>query len=166
MPIAHDQPAREEDAAPFLHVVLVSPEIPPNTGNVARLCASALCRLHLVEPLGFRLEDRYLKRAGLDYWEHVDLRVWPSFEALEAEAGPAQRHFFSSRAARPHTRAPYAHGDWLVFGCETRGLPESLLARRYESTYTIPMWGPVRSLNLSTSVGIVVYEALRQIRKF
>ena len=163
---AHDHYPQGEGSSPFLHVVLVSPEIPPNTGNVARLCASALCRLHLVEPLGFRLEDRYLKRAGLDYWEHVDVRVWPSFEALAAEAGPAPCHFFSSRAARPYTRAPYARGDWLVFGCETRGLPESLLARRYESTYTIPMWGPVRSLNLSTSVGIVVYEALRQIRKF
>ncbi|MBP7864877.1 MAG: tRNA (cytidine(34)-2'-O)-methyltransferase [Acidobacteria bacterium] len=152
--------------APVLHVVLVEPEIPPNTGNVARLCAATRCRLHLVEPLGFRVEDRYLRRAGLDYWEHVDVRTWKSLDAL-LETEPAGRFFlYSSRVHRPYTRAAHSPGDWLLFGCETRGLPEPLLARFADRTYTIPMWGPVRSLNLSTSVGIVVYEALRQIHGF
>lgn len=156
-------PPTPPPAAPVLHVVLVAPEIPPNTGNVARLCAATRCRLHLVEPLGFRVEDRYLRRAGLDYWEHVDLRTWASLDAL-MEAEPEGRFFlYSSRVHRPYTRAAYRFGDRLVFGCETRGLPEPLLARFADRAYTIPMWGPVRSLNLSTSVGIVVYEALRQI---
>lgn len=153
-------------SVPVLHVVLVAPEIPPNTGNVARLCAATRCRLHLVEPLGFRVEDRYLRRAGLDYWEHVDVRTWASLDAL-MEAEPEGRFFlYSSRVHRPYTRAAYLPGDWLVFGCETRGLPEPLLARFANRAYTLPMWGPVRSLNLSTSVGIVVYEALRQIHGF
>lgn len=151
---------------PVLHIVLVEPQIPPNTGNVARLCAAAGCRLHLVEPLGFRLENRYLRRAGLDYWPLVDVRTWPDFPSLQSAHAGSRFHFFSSRVRRPYTQAPFAAGDFLVFGREEEGLPDALLVARPDDTYTIPMWGPVRSLNLSTSVGIVAYEALRRIRRF
>ncbi len=151
---------------PPLHIVLVAPQIPPNTGNVARLCAATGCRLHLVEPLGFRLDDRNLRRAGLDYWPLVDVRTWPDFASLR-EAQPEGRFlFFSSRVRRPYTRAEFASGDWLVFGQEEEGLPDAVLVENLEAAYTIPMWGAVRSLNLSTSVGIVAYEALRQIKGF
>jgi tRNA (cytidine/uridine-2'-O-)-methyltransferase len=151
---------------PLLNIVLVEPQIPPNTGNVARLCAAAGCRLHLVKPLGFRLEDRYLRRAGLDYWPLVDVRTWPDFASLRAAQPGGRFLFFSSRVRQPYTRAMFAPGDFLVFGREEEGLPDALLVAHPADTYTIPMWGPVRSLNLSTSVGIVAYEALRQIREF
>jgi len=153
-------------AEPVLHVVLVAPEIPPNTGNIARLCAASGCRLHLVEPLGFSLEDRYLKRAGLDYWPWLDYRQWPDLATVCREHAGTPMHYFSSRVGRPYTRAPYAVGDMLVFGNESGGLPERVLRDNAARTYTIPMWGCVRSLNLSTSVGIVAYEALRQIKGF
>jgi tRNA (cytidine/uridine-2'-O-)-methyltransferase len=151
---------------PVLHVVLVAPEIPPNTGNIARLCAATGCRLHLVDPLGFSLEDRYLRRAGLDYWRWLDLRRWTDLGALRGEYEGRRFRYFSSRVGRPYTRAAYAEGDVLVFGNESKGLSEQLLREHLDHTYTIPMWGQVRSLNLSTSVGIVVYEALRQIKGF
>jgi tRNA (cytidine/uridine-2'-O-)-methyltransferase len=151
---------------PTLHVVLVQPLIPPNTGNVARLCAATGCALHLVEPLGFSLADRQLKRAGLDYWEHVAVKVWRDFPALQRALGNRPFHFFSARVRRPYTRAPYAVGDALVFGNEEDGLPDALLLEHAGAAYTIPMWGAVRSLNLSTSAGIVVYEALRVIHGF
>ncbi len=148
---------------PVLNIVLVAPCIPPNTGNVARLCAATGARLHLVEPLGFSLEDRYLRRAGLDYWDHVDLRCWPDFESLCTAAAEGRFFFLSTKVNRPYTRAGFRQGDYLVFGNEPTGLPEALLMDNLARTFTIPMWGEVRSLNLSTSVGIVAYEALRQI---
>jgi tRNA (cytidine/uridine-2'-O-)-methyltransferase len=151
---------------PVLHIVLVAPQIPPNTGNVARLCAATGCRLHLVEPLGFRLDDRNLRRAGLDYWPLVDVRTWPDFGSLRAARPEGRFLFFSSRVRRPYTRAAFAPGDWLVFGQEEEGLPDAVLVENLDAAYTIPMWGAVRSLNLSTSVGIVAYEALRQIKGF
>ena len=151
---------------PVLHIVLVAPRIPPNTGNVARLCAATGCRLHLVEPLGFRLDDRDLRRAGLDYWPLVDVRTWPDFDSLRAAQPDGRFLFFSSRVRRPYTQAAFAPGDWLVFGQEEEGLPDAVLVGNLEAAYTIPMWGAVRSLNLSTSVGIVAYEALRQIKGF
>jgi tRNA (cytidine/uridine-2'-O-)-methyltransferase len=148
-----------------LHVVLVEPEIPPNTGSIARLCAATEVRLHLVRPLGFSLDDRYLKRAGLDYWPHVDLAVhddWPSFLA----ASPASMRFcFSARAEPSYLSAPYRSEGivHLVFGGETRGLPPAILAEHATSTYRIPIFSPnVRSLNLSNAVSVVLYEALRQ----
>lgn len=146
-------------------MVLVQPEIPPNTGSVARLCAATGTRLHLVRPLGFSLEDRYLKRAGLDYWPHVDLRVhddWPSFCGAEPAAQPL---CFSARATAPYTAAALTGSGplYLVFGGETRGLPTDLRAAYAATTYRIPIFTPhVRSLNLSNAVAIVVYEALRQ----
>lgn len=151
---------------PVLNIVLVEPEIPPNAGNVGRLCAATRSRLHLVKPLGFSLDDRHLRRAGLDYWEHVDLACWDGFPALR-EAHPSGKfHYFTSRVCRPYTQAPFARGDFLVFGRETAGLPDAMVLSNLDSAYCIPMWGKVRCLNLSTSVGVVAYEALRRITPF
>jgi tRNA (cytidine/uridine-2'-O-)-methyltransferase len=147
-----------------LHVVLVEPEIPPNTGNVARLCAATGCALHLVEPLGFRIDDRELKRAGLDYWEALDVVVHPSLAAFLETFAPQRLWLLSTRGARSYARAPYARGDALVFGKETAGLPQALLEAHPERALRIPMRaGAVRSLNLSNAVGIVTYAALERL---
>jgi tRNA (cytidine/uridine-2'-O-)-methyltransferase len=144
------------------NVVLVEPEIPPNTGNVGRLCLATQSRLHLVKPLGFSLEHRELKRAGLDYWDNVDLKVWESLEALLEAKGQRDRHFFvTTKTKRAYWGVKFQSDDFLIFGRETKGLPESLLAAHEPNCITIPMAG-VRSLNLATAVGIVLYEAIRQ----
>ncbi|ABD01259.1 MULTISPECIES: tRNA (cytidine(34)-2'-O)-methyltransferase [unclassified Synechococcus] len=144
---------------PF-HVVLVAPEIPANTGNIARTCAATDTPLHLVDPLGFRLSDRYLKRAGLDYWQHVQLYRYPSWSAL-VQAHPEARFWcFSVRGKALYTEVTYQPGDWLVFGSESRGL-DPLFLETYPSV-RIPLRGPVRSLNLSNAVAIALFEALRQ----
>ena len=150
------------------HVVLVHPEIHWNTGNAGRTCLAAGATLHLIEPLGFSLEEREVKRAGLDYWEHVDLHVWPSWEVF-AQQLPAlgEPYFFSTQATRLLWDAPLdaPHGVVLVFGCETVGLPPAMLARYRDRLVAMPILTPlVRSLNLSTSVAIAVYEVLRQRR--
>ncbi|MEZ4485204.1 MAG: tRNA (cytidine(34)-2'-O)-methyltransferase [Syntrophotaleaceae bacterium] len=147
---------------PF-HIVLIEPEIPPNTGNIARLCGATDSVLHLVGQLGFSLDDRYLKRAGLDYWDVIDVRRWPSLEAL-LEAYPGARCWYTSKKARrSHTQADFQAGDFLIFGKETAGLPEELLAAHDDYCLRIPIFNDrVRSLNLSTAAGIVLYEALRQ----
>lgn len=143
-----------------MHIVLFEPEIPPNTGNVARLCAATGTELHLVEPLGFSLEDRYLKRAGLDYWPHVSVRVWPNFAAYRNEAGAGKRLVMtSSKGGKPYHRFPFAAEDALVFGPETRGLPDEILALSEHKAH-IPIRNAVRSLNLSTAAGIILYQAL------
>jgi len=147
-----------------VNVVLVAPEIPPNCGNVARLCVSVGARLHLVEPLGFELSDRYLKRAGLDYWQHLDLTVHPGLAALERERGSSPMYLASAHADRPYTEVRFTDDDWLVFGSETAGLPPELVRRHPHAGIRIPMWGPSRCLNLSNSVAVVVFEALRQMR--
>lgn len=145
-----------------LNIVLVEPEIPQNTGNIARTCAATGSRLHLVEPLGFRIDDRQLKRAGLDYWPLLDVQRYSDLDAFFARN--AGRFFFcSTKAARNHAEVEYRDGDYLVFGKETHGLPESLLAQNYENALRIPMISDARSLNLSNAVAIVVYEALRQL---
>lgn len=143
-------------------MVLVNPEIPPNTGNVARLCAATHSPLHLVHPLGFSTDDRQLRRAGLDYWADVDLRHHGSLEAALA-CGQGPVFYFSARQGVPYDCAPYVPGSRLVFGPETRGLDRELLAAHSQACFRIPIWGAVRSLNLSTSVGIVVYEGYRQL---
>lgn len=146
-------------------MVLVQPEIPPNTGSIARLCAATGTRLHLVRPLGFSLDDRYLKRAGLDYWPYVDLQVHDDWEAFLAKTRPAGLFCFSARAAVPYTSAPLADAEpcYLTFGGETRGLPAAVLAAYEGSIYRIPIFSAhVRSLNLSNAVAVVVYEALRR----
>jgi tRNA (cytidine/uridine-2'-O-)-methyltransferase len=150
-------------AQPF-HLVLVAPQIPPNTGNVARLCAVTGCRLILVEPLGFSIADRDLKRAGLDYWDKVFFKLYPSFDAYAAEFPDARRWLFSARATHSLYDARFAPGDHLVFGSETQGLPAEVLRPEVGHAITIPMLPERRSLNLSTSVGIATYEALRQVQ--
>lgn len=146
-----------------LHIVLHQPEIPHNTGAVGRLCLAAGARLHLVKPLGFSIDDRQLKRAGLDYWREVDVHVWDSFGQLRAAAAPDAAFFFlTTKAARCYWDTGLTADEcYLVFGAETRGLPESLLAAEAGHAIRIPMQG-TRSLNLATAAGIVMYEALRQ----
>ncbi len=147
---------------PF-NIVLIEPVIPPNTGNIARLCAATGTVLHLVGPLGFSLDDRYLKRAGLDYWEFVALKRWPDLETLQAAAMGGRFFYLSTKVTRSYLEAGFQPGDYIVFGKETKGLPEELLQANPETSFTIPMPSEkVRSLNLSTSAGIVLYEALRQ----
>lgn len=146
----------------MFNVVLVEPEIPPNTGNVGRLCLATGSTLHLVKPLGFSLDDRQLKRAGLDYWEEVDLKVWDSLPALMESKPPDERCFFvTTKASRPYWNVKFQPGDFLVFGRETKGLPEGLLQENAGSCITIPMEG-TRSLNLATAVAIVLFEGVRQ----
>ena len=152
------------DNSPALHVVLVHPEIPPNTGNIARLTAGARCRLHLVEPLGFSLEDRHVRRAGLDYWPHVDKRVHPSWTAfLESETPRRDRMwFFTTEAPTSFRDGDYEAGDWLVFGQESVGLPAGIRQEFSDRSLRIPMdRTKVRSLNLANSVAVAIYEALR-----
>ena len=147
-----------------LQIALVEPEIPPNTGNVARLCAATGCALHLIEPLGFRIDDRELKRAGLDYWQHLQIAVHASLDAFLHATSGSRRWYISTRASQPYTQATFARGDILVFGKETQGLPNDLLSREPERCLRIPMRpDSVRSLNLSTAVGIVAYAALAQV---
>jgi tRNA (cytidine/uridine-2'-O-)-methyltransferase len=146
----------------MFNVVLVEPEIPPNTGNVGRLCLATQSTLHLVKPFGFSLEDRQLKRAGLDYWDDVDLKIWDSLDSLMKARQPDNRCFFvTTKTKRPYWDIKFLPGDFLVFGRETKGLPERLLAENQESSITIPMHG-TRSLNLATAVAIVLFEAVRQ----
>jgi tRNA (cytidine/uridine-2'-O-)-methyltransferase len=143
-----------------MHMLLFEPEIPPNTGNVARLCAAMGVELHLVEPLGFSLKDRYLKRAGLDYWPHVRLFVWPDLDAYLEKAGRSRRLVASSsRSGQAVHRFAFSREDALLLGPETRGLPETVLARTPHRV-RIPLRGPVRSLNLSTAAGILLIQAM------
>jgi tRNA (cytidine/uridine-2'-O-)-methyltransferase len=148
----------------MFNVVLVEPEIPPNTGNVGRLCLATGSVLHLVKPLGFSLEDRQLKRAGLDYWNEVELCTWDSFRDLQCEQAPGARYFFvTTKSRRTYYDVTFRPGDFFVFGRETKGLPEALLQANSKSCITIPMSG-TRSLNLATTVAIVLFEAIRQQR--
>ncbi len=146
-------------------VALVEPEIPPNTGNVARLCAASNVPLHIVGVTGFRMDDRALRRAGLDYWPHVQLTRHRDLEALYRSLPDARFVYLTTKADRFYTDWSFQENDCLVFGRETRGLPEDLLRSNWENCLKIPMPNPnVRSLNLATAVGIVLFEALRQIR--
>lgn len=147
----------------MFHVCLVEPEIPPNTGNVARLCAATFTDLHIVGATGFRMDDRTLKRAGLDYWTEVNLHRHLDLERLYAALPESRFLYFTTKTEKSYADWQFAPGDCLIFGRETRGLPEDLLEANRERCLTIPMLNPkVRSLNLATSVGIALYEALRQ----
>ena len=146
----------------MLHIVLIEPEIPQNTGNIARTCAATGSELHLVEPLGYKLEDKYLKRAGLDYWPLVKVHVHKGFEEVLGQYPDAPFYYASTKAPRSYAQVEYPEDVFLVFGRESRGLPENLLERVYERCIRIPMVEGARSLNLSNSVAIVAYEALRQ----
>jgi tRNA (cytidine/uridine-2'-O-)-methyltransferase len=146
----------------LFNIVLVEPEIPPNTGNVGRLCLATGSTLHLVEPFGFRIDDKQLKRAGLDYWNEVQLRTWKNFGELQQAHDRSARYFFlTTKSKRAYFDIKFQPGDFLVFGRETKGLPEALLAANAANSLTIPMQG-TRSLNLATAVTIVLFEAVRQ----
>jgi tRNA (cytidine/uridine-2'-O-)-methyltransferase len=146
----------------MFNVVLVEPEIPPNTGNIGRLCLATGSTLHLVKPLGFSIDDRELKRAGLDYWKEVDLQLWDSFAELRRSSESTARFYLlTTKSDRAYYDVNFRPGDFLVFGRETKGLPEPLLAEHPGELLTIPMKG-TRSLNLATAVGIVLFEAMRQ----
>ena len=147
----------------MFNVVLVEPEIPPNTGNVGRLCLATRSTLHLVGPLGFSLNDRQLKRAGLDYWDEVDVREWSSLDELQQANASARFFYLTTKAKLPYFEVTFRPRDFLVFGRETKGLPEHVLSENRESCITIPMHG-TRSLNLATAVAIVLFEAMRQQR--
>ncbi|HWV39229.1 MAG TPA: tRNA (cytidine(34)-2'-O)-methyltransferase [Vulgatibacter sp.] len=151
------------EVEPPLSVVLIHPQIPPNTGNVARLCAVTGARLHLVEPLGFSIADKDLRRAGLDYWDRVVARIHPDVQAWEAEAPFPRVHLFTAHAAVGLWEAEFRPGDQLVFGAEQAGLPPDLVERHRARTVGIPQREGLRSLNLSTAAGIALYEALRQV---
>jgi tRNA (cytidine/uridine-2'-O-)-methyltransferase len=148
----------------MFHIVLIEPEIPHNAGAAGRLALATDSTLHLVEPLGFSLEDKYVRRTGLDYWQDVKLKTWKSFDDLRAAAGPAARFWYlSTKAASSPWQAAFQPGDYLVFGRETKGLPENLIAAAGDHALRIPMApGGTRSLNLSTAIAIVLYEAVRQ----
>ncbi len=148
----------------MFHIVLIEPEIPHNAGAAGRLALATDSTLHLVEPLGFSLEDKYVRRTGLDYWQDVKKHVWKSFDELRASAEPAARFWFlSTKASSSPWQAEFRPGDYLVFGRETRGLPEDLIEAAGEHALKIPMApGGTRSLNLSTAIAIVLYEAVRQ----
>jgi tRNA (cytidine/uridine-2'-O-)-methyltransferase len=145
-----------------LHIALIQPQIPPNTGNIARLCAATDSSLHLIEPLGFSINDSEVRRAGLDYWDAVDLWVHPNWFAFRDAIDRGRCLYFSAKAERSYFEAPYKANSCLVFGSETEGMPQRILEKHPEQCFTIPMTGPVRSLNLATAVGIVLYEAIRQ----
>jgi len=152
-----------EDGSEF-HVALIEFEIPPNTGNIARMCAATFTPLHLVGKLGFRTDDKALRRAGLDYWSEVDIRYHLNIEALFAALPQSRFLYFTTKANRAYTDFQYERGDCLIFGRETRGLPEEILRANWERCLTIPMPNQnVRSLNLATAAGIVLFEAIRQI---
>jgi len=151
----------------MLHIALWEPEIPPNTGNIARLCAATGTKLHLVGRIGFRLDDRSLRRAGVDYWPAVEMQRHATMAELEKNLPDCRILCFSARAVRPYTRAVFQDGDCLLFGGESHGLPEGLLERYADRTFVIPMLtDSVRSLNLATAAAIVLYEALRQLQKW
>ena len=149
----------------MFNIVLVEPEIPPNTGNIGRLCLAVDAHLHLIKPLGFTIDDRTLRRAGLDYWDQVKVTTWDSLDALFASQSPDARNFFlTTKCDRPYYDEQFRPGDYLIFGRETKGLPESLLEAHPHSLLTIPMTNKTRSLNLATAVGIVLFEAMRQLQ--
>jgi tRNA (cytidine/uridine-2'-O-)-methyltransferase len=148
----------------MFNLVLVEPEIPPNTGNVGRLALATGSTLHLVQPLGFSIDDRQLRRAGMDYWKNVNFKLWENLEEFELKIEPsARRFFFSTKVEKPYWDIQFSPKDYLIFGRETKGLPGSLLARHAENAFRIPMLPEARSLNLATAVAIVLFEGMRQL---
>ena len=150
-------------ASPPFNIVLVEPEIPPNTGTIARLCGATDTVLHLVKPLGFNTDDKHLKRAGLDYWKFVKIVYWENIDGFLTAQDENNIYFFTKKIGKPYTRVGFKHGDFLIFGKETKGLPEEVIRLYKDRCYTIPMSNRnIRSLNLANAAGIVLYEALRQ----
>ena len=151
----------------MFNVVLIEPEIPPNTGNIARLCLATKSRLHLVKPLGFSVDDRRLRRAGMDYWHQVDVQYWKSIAEFEiATQPPVRRFLLTTKSERRYWDAKFREGDYLVFGRETKGLPEYFLLAHADNCLTIPMAPEARSLNLATAVAVVLFEGVRQLHQY
>jgi len=146
----------------MLNIVLVEPEIPPNTGNVARLCAATGARLHLVKPLGFEITDKQLKRAGLDYWDMLDIHIYENYAEFEEKNPMGPRYLATTKARRLYTEIQFEQGGYILFGKETKGLDPEILERYPDTTMRLPMRSEARSLNLSNSVAVIAYEALRQ----
>jgi len=144
------------------NIVLIEPEIPQNTGNIVRTCAATGSKLHLIRPLGFEISDKYLKRAGLDYWQYADIKYYDSFKELTDRAAGGKFYFSSTKAQKVYSDVTYPDGCYIVFGKETKGIDERILKDNYSDCIRIPMMGTSRSLNLSNSVAVVLYEALRQ----
>lgn len=154
-----------EKLSSLFDVVLVEPEIPQNTGNIGRTCVATRAKLHLVEPFGFELSDRTLKRAGLDYWPHLDWDRYPNYESWNKTIqNPERVFYFTTKASKLYTEVQYKPGDTLVFGRETKGLPPEIIQRNEKQIVKIPLLGPARSLNLATAVAIAAYEVIRQLR--
>lgn len=151
----------------MFNVVLIEPEIPPNTGNIARLCLATKSRLHLVKPLGFSVDDRRLRRAGMDYWHQVDVQYWKSIAEFETATQPPVRRFLlTTKSERRYWDAKFREGDYLVFGRETKGLPEYFLLAHADDCLTIPMAPEARSLNQATAVAVVLFEGVRQLHQY
>lgn len=146
----------------MLNIVLHEPEMPANTGNIGRTCVATNTRLHLIEPLGFRINDKMLKRAGLDYWDKLDVRIYDNFQDFLDKNPGAKIYMATTKAARAHTDVSYEDDCYIMFGKESAGIPEEILKNYPDTAVRIPMWGEIRSLNLSNSVAIILYEALRQ----
>ena len=148
------------------NIVLFQPEIPSNTGNIGRVCVASQCHLHLIGPMGFSIDEKQVRRAGLDYWKHLDYSYYESDELFFQQNKEIERlYFFSTKASKTIYQHDFQEGDWLMFGPETRGLPESLFRDKMDQTFQIPMLGPTRSLNLANAVSIVAFEGLRQLRR-
>jgi tRNA (cytidine/uridine-2'-O-)-methyltransferase len=166
MYFCHKKMHETEASIIMFNIALYEPEIPPNTGNIARLCAATNTPLHIIGVTGFKMDDRTLKRSGLDYWEYVELHRHIDLEALYASLPDSRMLYLTTKTDQAYTDPKFLPNDCLIFGPETRGLPESVLKENYDRCLTIPMPNPnVRSLNLATSVGIVLYEAIRQIKR-
>lgn len=165
--LAHDEEFEQNTPAmePNFHIVLFHPEIPHNTGAAGRLALATGSRLHLIKPLGFSLDEKHVRRTGLDYWAKVDLQVWDSIEELQASSSPDARFWYlTTKVQTPHWQTSFKKGDYLVFGPESKGLPESMIHSHEATSITIPMPGEgSRSLNLSTAIAITLYEGMRQI---
>ena len=146
----------------MLNIVLHEPEMPPNTGNIGRTCVATNTRLHLIEPLGFQINDKMLKRAGLDYWDKLDVTVYSDFEDFLSKNPGAKIYMATTKAAKSYSDAEYEDDCYIMFGKESAGIPEEILKNYQDTSIRIPMWGEIRSLNLSNAVAIVLYEALRQ----
>jgi tRNA (cytidine/uridine-2'-O-)-methyltransferase len=146
-----------------LNIVLISPDIPQNTGNIARTCAVTETKLHLIKPLGFKIDDKHVKRAGLDYWDELDITIYENIDEFFKMHSDKKLYFFTTKGNKNYCDVKYKDGDFLVFGRETKGIDEQILKANYENALRIPMKKNIRSLNLSNSVAIALYEALRQL---
>lgn len=153
------------ETTPLFKIVLIEPEIPQNTGNIGRTCVGTNCELHLVGPMSFEINDTQLKRAGLDYWQHLKWFYYPTTEDwFKTVQNPERVFYFTTKVSKTFYEVPFQSGDWLVFGKETKGLPPEILNKNKDQAVTIPQSGPVRSLNLATAVAISIYEGYRQLK--